>query len=94
MGIVRALLRRWRLLVAIAVITYVASPWIALDAGLAAAGLRIPYVQLVGWTASDGLEGFRACQSDCYPGVYRMPLDTAAPRATPGGGRYVPPERR
>jgi hypothetical protein len=94
MRILWALRQRWVPLLAIGLIAYVASPWIALDAGLAAMRLRVPYVQLVGWTTFEGLEGFRACQSDCYPGIYRMPLDSAGPRPTPGGGRYVPPERR
>lgn len=90
--------RHWRRLLLALAVLYVSSPWIQLDAGIAAAGLRLPHVQLVGWYRDFGLEGFRLCdpRPDCEAGIWASPLDRGPVRAPPAypGGRYVPPERR
>jgi len=90
--------RYWRRLLIAFVALYVVSPWVQLDAGIAAVGLRLPHVQVAGWYRIGGLEGFRLCgpRPDCDDGIWASPFDPGPVKAPPAypGGRYVPPERR
>ncbi len=86
--------RRWRRLLVGALVLYVTGPWVAMDSGMAAVGLRNPYVQLI--KLDDlGAEGFKMCSRDSYcvyPEVVRWPWETPPPRSSPPPAlRYVPP---